>query len=50
MWQRFTQEEGANSPNKHKLEVYRKNNFANTVERIVNHNSDASSTYKKGIN
>jgi len=50
MWQSFTNEHGANSPNNLKPVADRKKAFAKTIERIIEHNSKPSSTYKKGIN
>ena len=39
MWSRFSTGYGLESPNSAAHEVTRKNNFANTIEAIIEHNS-----------
>jgi cathepsin H len=50
MWTKFSAHHGLESPNSHLNAFVRKNNFANTVEAIIEHNSKPDVSFKKGIN
>merc|ERR1712127_575988 len=50
MWNRFAVTHGIESPNAIYNDIIRKNNFANTIESIIEHNSQPGVTYKKGVN
>jgi hypothetical protein len=50
IWNHYEKNEGLNSPNAHKDKSERMTVFAQSIERIIEHNTHPDSTYTKGIN
>jgi cathepsin H len=50
MFAKFTNQHGLESPSSHMNSLVRKNNFANSIEAIIEHNSKPDATFMKGIN
>lgn len=50
MWVEFSQNEGKASPHSHYIKNHRMNAFAQNIEAIIEHNSNAEKTWTKGIN